>query len=154
MVAGWVILHSNLPTINSAMPFIFITHQIEIIKDLCDRVVVMDQGVIIEDRSTKELFINPYTDITKSLIKQIINEPKHLKGKDCLELIYHQENVNDTVISQMIKNFDVDVNICFAKTLTIGTQTIGYLYIDMIGIQKAKAIAYLKSNNIEVNKYA
>ncbi|MCD4827640.1 MAG: ATP-binding cassette domain-containing protein [Acholeplasmataceae bacterium] len=133
---------------------VFITHQIEIIKDLCNRVVVMDQGKIIEDRSTKDLFINPFSDITKSLIKQVIDEPTHLKDKHYLELIYHHEHVNDTILSQMIKTYDIDVNIHFAKTLTIGSQTIGYLYLEMIGNHKTKAIEYLRSNDIEVKEYA
>jgi D-methionine transport system ATP-binding protein len=133
---------------------IFITHQIEIVKDLCERVVVMDKGEIIEDRETKDLFINPLTQITKSLIKQVIDEPTHLKNKAYLELIYHHEHVDDTILSQMIKKFDIDVNILFAKTLTVGQQTIGYLYVELIGVNKSKAIKYLQTNEIEVREYA
>lgn len=133
---------------------VFITHQIEIIKDLCERVVVMDHGRLIEDQKTKDLFIHPLTKITKALIKQVIDEPTHLKDKHYLELIYHQEHVNDTILSQMIKIYDIDVNIHFAKTLTIGDQVIGYLYLEMIGNQKTKAIEYLRLNDIEVKEYA
>ncbi|BCR35114.1 methionine ABC transporter ATP-binding protein [Mariniplasma anaerobium] len=133
---------------------IFITHQIEIVKDLCERVVVMDKGKIIEDRPTKDLFINPHMDITKSLIKQVIDEPTHLKNKQYLELVYHHEHVDDTILSHMIKKYDIDVNILFAKTLTVGNQTIGYLYVELIGDNKSKAIKYLVSNEIEVREYA
>lgn len=133
---------------------IFITHQIEIIKDFCERVVVMDNGKIIEDRPTKQLFINPFTETTKSLIKQVIDEPIHLKHKHYLELIYDHQQVDDTILSHMIKKYDVDVNIVFAKTLTIGTQMIGYLYLEMKGTNQKQAIDYLLSNNIEVRTYA
>ena len=138
----------------TGLTIIFISHQIEIVKDLCDRVVVMDRGQIIEDQSTKSLFINPKEETTKKLIKQVIDEPIHLKDKHYFELIYAHDNVDDRILSHMIKTFNVDVNIVYAKTLSIKSHIIGYLYIELNGSQTKDAINYLKSKNIEVKRYA
>lgn len=132
---------------------IFISHQIEIVKDLCDRVVVMDQGKIIEDQPTKSLFIDPIKDTTKKLIKQVIDEPVHLKDKHYYELIYAHDNVDDKILSSMVKTFDVDVNIVYAKTLSIHKKLIGYLYIELFGSQIDDALTYLKSKEIKVRLY-
>ena len=132
---------------------IFISHQIEIVKDLCDRVVVMDQGKIIEDQPTKSLFIDPIKDTTKRLIKQVIDEPIHLKDKHYYELIYAHDNVDDKILSSMVKTFDVDVNIVYAKTLSIHKELIGYLYIELFGSQIDDALTYLKSKEIKVRLY-
>ncbi|HPG43210.1 MAG TPA: ATP-binding cassette domain-containing protein, partial [Acholeplasmataceae bacterium] len=43
----------------TGITIIFISHQIDVIKDLCDRIIVMNQGVIIEDQRAKELFTKP-----------------------------------------------------------------------------------------------
>jgi D-methionine transport system ATP-binding protein len=135
------------------LTIIFISHQIEIVKDLCDRVVVMDKGSIIEDQPTKSLFINPKEDTTKKLIKQVIDEPVHLKDKHYYELIYAHDNVDDKILSSMVKTFDVDVNIVYAKTLSIHKELIGYLYIELFGSQIDDALTYLKSKEIKVRLY-
>jgi D-methionine transport system ATP-binding protein len=135
------------------LTIIFISHQIEIVKDLCDRVVVMDKGSIIEDQPTKSLFINPKEDTTKKLIKQVIDEPVHLKDKHYYEFIYAHDNVDDKILSSMVKTFDVDVNIVYAKTLSIHKELIGYLYIELFGSQIDDALTYLKSKEIKVRLY-
>jgi len=132
---------------------VFISHQIEIVKDLCDRVVVMEKGKIIEDQPTKSLFIDPKEETTKKLIKQVIDEPTHLKDKHYYEFIYAHNNVDDKILSTMVKTFDVDVNIVYAKTLSIQNDLIGYLYIELFGSQIDDALSYLKSKEIKVRRY-
>lgn len=133
---------------------VFISHQMEIVKDLCERVVVMDEGRIIEDQSTKNLFVSPKNSTTKKLIKQVIDEPVHLKNKNYYELIYAHDNVDDSLLSYAIKTYQIDVNIVYAKTLTINTEMIGYLYLEIIGEHIDQAINYLREKDIEVRKYA
>ncbi|MFA5471718.1 MAG: methionine ABC transporter ATP-binding protein, partial [Acholeplasmataceae bacterium] len=133
---------------------VFISHQMEIVKDLCERVVVMDEGRIIEDQPTKNLFVSPKNSITKKLIKQVIDEPVHLKNKNYYELIYAHDNVDDSLLSYAIKTYQIDVNIVYAKTLTINTEMIGYLYLEITGEHIDQAINYLREKDIEVRKYA
>lgn len=133
---------------------IFISHQMEIVKDLCQRVVVMDEGKIIEDQPTKSLFVSPIEATTKKLIKQVIDEPVHLKNKNYYELIYAHDNVDDRLLSHTIKTYQIDVNIVYAKTLTINSEMIGYLYLEIIGDHIEDAIHYLREKDIEVRKYA
>lgn len=133
---------------------VFISHQMEIVKDLCERVVVMDEGRIIEDQPTKNLFVSPKNSTTKKLIKQVIDEPVHLKNKNYYELIYAHDNVDDSLLSYAIKTYQIDVNIVYAKTLAINTEMIGYLYLEIIGEHIDQAINYLREKDIEVRKYA
>lgn len=53
---------------------IMITHQMEVAKDVCDRIAVMENGKIIEENSVEELFKNPKTDVTKNFIRKLIEE--------------------------------------------------------------------------------
>lgn len=133
---------------------VFISHQMEIVKDLCERVVVINEGRIIEDQPTKNLFVSPKNSTTKKLIKQVIDEPVHLKNKNYYELIYAHDNVDDSLLSYAIKTYQIDVNIVYAKTLTINTEMIGYLYLEIIGEHIDQAINYLREKDIEVRKYA
>ena len=131
---------------------IFITHQIEVAKDLCSRVIVMHQGRIVEDQPTKSLFTKPQSEITKSLVKSLIYDVP-LNQKNVYELIYDQRNAEDTSLSDMVKKYGVDVNIMHAKTLYIGDEQIGYLYVQIIGSNYQDALAFLTSRGIEVNRY-
>jgi D-methionine transport system ATP-binding protein len=128
---------------------IFVSHQIEVIEALCDRVVVMDKGVIVEENTAKNIFTSPQHDATKSLVKQAVYD----QNQALYELIYSQKNSEQTAISDMVKRFDVDVNIQFGKTLSLKDETIGFLYIDIIGKDKEQAIKYLEEKGIKVNKH-
>lgn len=128
---------------------IFVSHQIEVIEALCDRVVVMDKGVIVEENTAKNIFTSPQHDVTKSLVKQAVYD----QNQALYELIYSQKNSEQTAISDMVKRFDVDVNIQFGKTLSLKDETIGFLYIDIYGKDKEQAIKYLEEKGIKVNKH-
>ena len=128
---------------------IFVSHQIEVIEALCDRVVVMDKGVIVEENTAKNIFTSPQHDVTKSLVKQAVYD----QNQASYELIYSQKNSEQTAISDMVKRFDVDVNIQFGKTLSLKDETIGFLYIDIIGKDKEQAIKYLEEKGIKVNQH-
>lgn len=131
---------------------VFISHQIDVIKDLCTRVIIMDQGEIIEDQPIKAIFTHPIHPKTKSLVHSLTYE----KPNDVIayELIYDQKNSGEAILSTMIKIYHVDVNILFAKTLKIQEEWIGYLYIEIHGDDLKKAIQYLKDQRIEVSLYA
>jgi D-methionine transport system ATP-binding protein len=132
---------------------VFITHQIEVAKDLCKRIIVMDEGRIIEDQTTKALFVKPKHQITKQLIKSIVYDVD-IAQKDLYEFIYSDKNANESVISDTVKKYDIDINILHGKTISLQDEYIGYLYVQIFGKQKSAAIEYLKSKGIEVRVYA
>jgi D-methionine transport system ATP-binding protein len=131
---------------------VFISHQMDVIKDLCTRVIIMDNGEIIEDQPIKAMFTHPVHPKTKVLVHSLTYE----KPNDVIayELIYDQKNSGEAILSNMIKTYHVDVNILFAKTLKIQEEWIGYLYVEIHGDDLKKAIQYLKDQRIEVSLYA
>ena len=54
------------------MTMCVVTHEMGFAKEVADRVVFMDEGNIIEDRKTKDLFENPESDRTKLFLSQIL----------------------------------------------------------------------------------
>lgn len=54
------------------LTFLFISHDMSVIRKICDRVGVMDQGNLIELRPTKELFANPKEEYTKKLLGAVL----------------------------------------------------------------------------------
>ena len=135
----------------TGVTIIFITHQIEAIKKICNKVVVMDQGTIVEQNDVLELFMNPKHEVTKSLVKQTKHFDETLT--DVYELIYKNEANETSILSDMIKTYNVDINILHAQVLEIVDTEIGYLYIKITGDDIASALEYLKSMEIKVTRY-
>lgn len=133
------------------LTIVFITHQIEVVKALCDRVVVMDGGKIVEDVLIKDLFVNPKSVVAKNLLQSFKYETKE---HQVYELVYNHKNSDDTILSDCIKQYQIDVNIKYAKTLELKSETIGFLYVQMTGSHVDDAIKYLKDHQVEVNLYA
>lgn len=135
----------------TGLTIVFITHQIEVVKALCDRVVVMDSGKIVEDVLIKDLFVNPKSLVAKSLLQSFKYETKE---HQVYELVYNHKNSDDTILSDCIKQYQIDVNIKYAKTLELKSETIGFLYVQMTGVHVPEAIEYLRAHHVEVNLYA
>lgn len=53
---------------NSGMSILFISHDLSVVKALCDRTIVMKDGRVMEEGTTKDIFTNPSNDYTKELI--------------------------------------------------------------------------------------
>ncbi len=150
---------------------VVITHEMQVIKDICDKVAVIENGVISEKGRVLDVFTNPQQAITKEFISAIMpNElPREFSGKTIskepvpgAELLVNITFIGDTadepVISNLIKDFPIDVSILYGNIDHIKDTPFGRLLIGMTGDLSAigDALAYLKSRNlrIEVIGYA
>ena len=138
------------------MTIIMITHQMEVAKDICTRIAVMDRGKIVEENFTEELFKNPKHELTRSFIKNVVEEDFEKRittgfDKGIYRLSYG-DNYKEPVLSSCIKNFDVDLNIISGNINTVDDRSVGYLNVEITGseIEKQKAIEYLKENDVIV----
>ncbi len=137
---------------------IMITHQMEVVKQICNRVAIMDSGLVVEEDTVENIFNNPKTDLAKNFInsvhslveKEIIN-PNDFKGK-LIRLGYLGESSNQPIVSQMIKNFDIEVNILSGDVNKLQSTNVGHLILELIGqdIEIEKSINFLKSKNVTI----
>lgn len=140
------------------MTIVMITHQMEVAKEICDRIAVMQNGKIIEENETKELFRNPKSSVTRSFIKNLEDEVEEgyvnsadYKG-DVLRLSYADDNYDKPILSKCVKKFDVDVSILSGNINKLNISSVGYLTVQILGKEeeRVKAIDYLKGNNVNV----
>lgn len=145
---------------------VMITHQMEVVRDACDQVAVIENGAVVEQGLVSEIFANPKTETTKDFIKNISHE-----GDDSSEAVskfiqwsekggsyilhFTKNSPGAPVLSQTAKKFNVDFNILAAgiETLSEG-EMIGTMRVDIIG-EKAeieKAIKYLEENDVKVQE--
>ena len=115
---------------------VVVTHQMEVVRELCHRIAIMDQGEIVEVNSTLELFKNPKTGIAENLIQssnQAIRDrldPKLFSGS-LIKLSFCENNAHKTIVSDLIRNFDLDLNIISGDITSLNDLNIGHLYLEL-----------------------
>ena len=140
---------------------ILITHQMEVIKKICNKAAIMADGQIIEKGETKEIFLNPKTDLAKEFVGNISHEEfrteeekKHREennGKLRLRLKYNEDQVNESYITKIIRKYDVEVNILSGFIDKVGDVIVGNLLIEISASEEKSKdiIEWLKENKID-----
>lgn len=141
------------------MTIIMITHQMEVAKNICGKIAVMEDGKIIECDTVENIFKFPKTKRTKSFIKSLPDgvEDDSFNKKDfsgsLFKLNFSPESVKRPVINNLIKNSNCVVNILSGNinSISSGNYT-GYLNIELIGSNKdiEDALLKLKEQNVVV----
>lgn len=146
---------------------VIITHEMDVIKQICNKVAVMDQGAVIETGDVFEIFANPKEKLTKDFIKttsnlykleDIIkenNESFSLSETDVLaRLTYLKKDVSEPLISTVTKKFDLDLNILLADVEIVSGAPIGGTVVIFRGESKniEDAIHYLKEKSVRVER--
>ena len=140
------------------LTIVMITHQMEVVKQVCDRVAIMEDGKVIEENSVENLFKSPKTKTAKAFISSIhsssdsdIINPSDFKGKT-VRLSFIGESAQKPIVSKVMKAFDIDVNILSGNIDKLQSTSVGYLMVELSGENSEieKALQYLKEQNVNV----
>lgn len=142
------------------LTIILITHQIDVIRAICDKMCVISNGKIVESGAVEDIFIAPQNDITKELIAFLPpakdeNLTRLLDDKsDVYRVIFTGSDAHKPLISQMVRQFGVDVNILSGSIDEVQSTELGHLVIKMLGneVQKSNAIEWLKTKGVILRK--
>ena len=144
---------------------VVITHEMQVIKDICDRVAVMKGGVVVESGKVFDIFANPKEAITREFVENTTNLSKITElvethkellniqpGEVVLRSSYIKRDVSEALVSQISRKFELNVNIIFGNIELIGGNPIGGLVSIVQGDaeQIDAAIEYLKDKNVGV----
>lgn len=138
---------------------IMITHQMEVAKDICDRIAVMENGKIIEENTVEELFRAPKTKQTQNFISSLreSDDPDQsldltkYKGR-VLRLSYDDHTVDQPILSRCIKDYQVDVNLLSGNMNRLDVKDFGYMIVEVLGPdqQVDQALDFMKEAGVYV----
>ncbi len=152
---------SLLKKINSELgiTIVLITHEMEVVKTICDRMAVMQDGKIIEEGDVYEVFANPKQSLTKDFVNSILqfDLPERLleerQGK-LIKIYFQGEIAEQGVISDVFQTYKVRGNILHGKIEYIQDIPLGIFIMEVSGDQLEidRAIAYIaaRTKNLEV----
>lgn len=145
------------------LTIVIITHQMEVVKNLCNRCGVIQDGKIIEEGSTLEIFSNPINDLTKDFVdsttnqKRVIEEVKKNLGnlgddEILVKLSYLGSNTTEPIINYIYDKFGVKTNVLAGNIEFISSVPVGYLILTLKGSLEDFALVreYLKEKNTKL----
>lgn len=148
------------------LTIVLITHEMHVIRKICHRVAVMENGKIVEQGEVLDVFRRPQQPITKRFVKQI-TEPedtqetmelileKYTKGP-VIQLTFVGDSTESPLITNLIRQHSIEVNILQGKISQTQSGSYGTLLIHMDGeIEELnKAMAFIRSQEVEVEVIA
>jgi len=133
---------------------VMITHQMEVVRDACSLVSVLDEGRVVEEGSVADIFTQPKAAITKEFMANIraANFVQWSQEKGGYILRFEGDLTDKTLVNQLIKKFDVEVNIRGGGIQDVQNKKVGTLAADISGADLQKAVAFLKDNGVIVEE--
>lgn len=123
---------------------VVVTHQMEVVKQICQRVAFLKHGVVLDEGKPEELFVRPSEDIKKFLGTESQNLPE--EGVNVQ--LFFTDNSDEPVITMMARDLGIDFSICWAKLEEFQTNTYGSLVINVAEKDKDAVVKYLENKGV------
>jgi D-methionine transport system ATP-binding protein len=108
---------------------IVITHEMDVISRICDRVAIIDQGMIAESGEVSEIFMAPKTKIGRDLILGDAMEDVRFGGGKMYRITFDGRKTHEPLISNIVLQSKAPINILYAHTNDVGGITYGQMVI-------------------------
>ncbi|MCI7193859.1 MAG: methionine ABC transporter ATP-binding protein [Acidaminococcus fermentans] len=143
---------------------VMITHQMNVVKEICDRVAVIENGEIIEQGSMVDIFTTPQKATTREFVASIqhndlpdfvrkldIHKDYKAGDKALVSLSFIGDSAGEPIVSVLIKEYDTNVNILTANIENLQDTPFGTLLIEVEGDEAhlKKALDYLHERKVK-----
>lgn len=151
------------------LTIVLITHQMQVIKQVADRVAVIDAGRIVESGPVIEVFTRPQHDTTRSLIAEIVPQElpdsvlarirtlmsaEHPEEGQLLRLAFAGDESDRPLLSDVIRRFGIDLSIVHGQVDEIQGKPFGTLAVFARGAREQlnAAVAHLRGAGVHVDQ--
>ena len=133
---------------------VIITHEMAVVESICSHVAILDKGKLAEQGTVEAIFSRPSSKIAKQLILRKEDFSDISFGERCIRIVFDGKSSFEPVISNLIMECKVPVNIMFADTKDIDGKAFGHMILQLPcnKLQGDKVISYLKDKKIEVEE--
>lgn len=155
---------------------VMITHQMEVVRDACDEVAVLEDGKVVEVGKVTDIFAHPKSSVTKDFLAHLTSENLEDDGQEKTEeyrsekndrllawsplrakyvLRFIGEKTSEPILSRLSKIANVEYNILAAGIQHLPEKDIGSLHLDILGDEKeiCKVVEFLEAEGIVVEKF-
>ncbi|OOM16344.1 methionine ABC transporter ATP-binding protein [Clostridium saccharobutylicum] len=126
---------------------IIVTHQMEVIKEVCQRVALLDGGEIKAEGRAEDLFLKPGTSLKKFLGEEDEEEILPESGVN-IKLFFPSNSSENALITKMARELQIDFSIVWGKLEKFRSEVLGGLVINISENDKDKVLKYLEGKDI------
>ncbi|MGW0604650.1 methionine ABC transporter ATP-binding protein [Streptomyces sp. NPDC002644] len=129
---------------------LLITHEMDVVKTVCDSAALMERGRIVESGTVDELLATPGSQLAAALFP--VGGGTSGPGSTVVDITFHGESTGRPVISQLARTYNVDVSILGAAVDTVGGAQIGRMRIELPGHHDDNVvpIGFLREQGLQV----
>ncbi|PJG85481.1 methionine ABC transporter ATP-binding protein MetN [Conservatibacter flavescens] len=144
---------------------LLITHEMDVVKRICDQVAVIDKGQLVEQGTVSEIFSNPKSELAQEFIsstfhinlpeeylEKLSDSPKHNQAWPIIKFEFTGRSVDAPLLSQASKKFGVELSILSSQIDYAGGVKFGFVIAEVEGDEDAitQTKIYLMENNVRV----
>ncbi|WML42940.1 methionine ABC transporter ATP-binding protein [Neobacillus sp. PS3-40] len=143
---------------------LIITHEMAVIREICDRVAVIEAGKIIEEGTVFQVFSAPKTQTSKNFVSSVMNDSipdsikELVKQHDGLQRIYRinfiGESAGQPLLSEIAKKFDVHINVLFGNITELQGIPFGNIIVEFQGNDKEiqRVLMYINQKEVTIRE--
>lgn len=148
------------------LTIVIITHEMQVVKEICNKVAVMENGEIIEQGKSVQIFSQPAKPLTKDFIRTATHIDQALEtilgsakfsslaaNEWLVELSYVGDQTNEPLIAQLFSRYQVTTNILYGNVEIMQDVPIGSLIVSLSGEygQRKRALDFLADQGVYTN---
>lgn len=150
------------------LTIVIITHEMSVVKDLCHRVAVMEDGHVLEQGSIIDMFTNPQKPLTKEFINTATHFDQEIalvlthpmtqnidENGEIIRLSYVGEETTKPILSNLVREFDVNVNILYGHVEILQDTPIGNMLVAIEGNSEnvQKVVDHLEKSDVRTQRF-
>jgi D-methionine transport system ATP-binding protein len=130
---------------------LLITHEMDVVKSVCDSAALMERGRIVESGTVGELLATPGSRLAAALFP--VGGEASADDRTVLDVTFHGESATQPVVSQLARTYNIDISILGAAIDTVGGLQIGRMRIELPGRYEDNVvpIGFLREQGLQID---
>jgi D-methionine transport system ATP-binding protein len=130
---------------------LLITHEMDVVKSICDSAALMENGRVVESGTVSELLATPGSELAAALFP--VGGEASAENRTVLDVTFHGEAATQPVISQVARTYNIDISILGAAIDTVGGFQVGRMRIELPGRYEENVvpIGFLREQGLQID---
>ena len=120
------------------LTIVIITHEMSVVEKICDRVAIIDDGLLAEVGDVKDVFSNPKSKAAKKLVFPSNPFDPSEQGRRVVRLVFDGTQSSEPFIANLVEQTGLKVNILSANTKSVGGIGFGQMIVELPSSEKAQ----------------
>lgn len=124
------------------LTILLITHDMGVVKQICDRVAILERGKVVEQGTVIDLAAQPNSRLAQDFFPRR-NGYSPRPGAVLATIAFQGASARQPILSTLVRRFNLDINILNGSVETIGEHQVGQFQVELVGAETKAALDYL-----------